>query len=321
MRIVLTGANGFIGAHLGKRLSEAGHSVVGTSRTPADPEPAGRGIEWAVVSEEGEGLERVLEGAEAVIHASAATPANASDRSSSAEAYRSSVEFSCRLAEAVASSGARAVVHFSSVAVLGPPDLLGGAVLDDARRPDPGTEYGRAKRESELALDDLAAPDRSVVHLRPPLVFGAGARGAWASLFRLVRSPLPLPFASVANRRSFLGIGNLAALVETVLAKAGEGGLSGAYLAADRETVSLREVCEALRGGLGRVPGLLPFPPALLAAALRAAGRGEAAAGLLGDLVVDASRAWETFGWNPGEPTLEAMARSVDIPASAPSPV
>ncbi len=269
---------------------------------------------WSVVGSAGEGLAEALEGVEAVVHSAGATPANAGRGDSAAEAYRSSVVFSRRLAETVSVAGVRAVVHLSSVAVLGRPEALGGAILDDSRKPDPGTDYGRSKRDCEQALDAAAAPDRPVVHLRPPLIFGPGAKGAWGSLVSLARSPLPLPFGSVANRRSFLGIGNLASLVEAVLAKAGQGGLSGAYLAADRETVSLREVCTALRGALGRGAGLLPFPPALLAAALRAAGRAETAAGLLGDLVVDASPAREAFAWDPDEPTLAAMARSVSVP-------
>jgi UDP-glucose 4-epimerase len=309
MRILLTGANGFIGAHLGKLLSGAGHCVVGTARTSVGLDPS---RQWVVTGEgAGMGLDRALEGIDAVVHAAGATPSNAGRGGSAPAAFRDSVEFSRRLAAAVSASGARSVIHLSSVAVLGPAEIRGGASLDDAAESDPRTDYGRAKLESERILDEAAAADRPVVHLRPPLVFGAGARGTWASLERLARSPLPLPFASVANRRSFLGIGNLASLVEAVLAKAGSGALGGAYLAADRETVSLREVCAALRGALGRKPGLLPVPPAILVSALRIVGRGKAADGLCGDLVVDASRARGTFSWNPSEPTLEAMARSI----------
>lgn len=304
MRILLTGANGFVGSHLRRRLSEAGHRVVAASRKPPSATDVG---EWVVLDEDGD-FAAALEGCEALIHAAGATPANSGAVPSN---YEGSLRYSCRLAEAVPGSAVRTVIHLSSVAALGGVRALAASSIDDRLPAAPATDYGRSKREAELAFDGAAAPGRLVANLRLPLVFGPGAQGSWAALSRLAASGLPLPFASVANRRSFLGIGNLGRLVEAILASSGDGERSGTYVAADRELVSLREVCTALRSGLDRRAGLFPFPPALLSAPLRWAGREEMAAGLFADLVIDASRARETFGWDPVEPTLEAMARSL----------
>ena len=257
-------------------------------------------------------LDTILDGFDAVIHTAGATPSNATEP----EAYRTSVEFSRRLAEAVKQSDVRIVIHLSSVAALGGVSRLSAGVLDDSWDPAPVTDYGRSKQAAESHFEATVDSGRLVVNLRPPLVFGSGARGAWASLMKLARSPLPLPFAKVANRRSFLGMTNLCGLVDSILARAGEGSLSGTFLAADRETVSLCEICSALRHSLGRRPGLFSVPVAVMATPLGWAGREEMAAGLFGDLVIDSSRVMKTFAWIPGEPTLDGMARSLTFPSS-----
>jgi UDP-glucose 4-epimerase len=102
--------------------------------------------------------------------------------------------------------------------------------------------------------------------------------------------------------------------VEAVLRRwaAGEEA-AGAYVLGDAAPLSTRDMLVALREGLDRPPRLLPVPPALLAAALRAAGRGAIAAQLLGDLVVDSAAFRREFGWQPvadTRATLRAMARA-----------
>lgn len=311
MRILLTGASGFVGSHLSARLTADGHEVTGTTRVPCSGSDG-----KALVS-----LEACCtgnaEGFDAVIHAAGATPANAA---SDPGAYAASLDGSRRVADLIAKGGVRTVIHLSSIAVLGGGRSLACGTIDDRRESAPESDYGRCKQETEAIFRDLESPDRLVVNLRPPLIYGPGARGTWAQLLGLVRSPSPLPFGSVNNRRSFLGVESLGDLVVAILGHHGDGGRSGAYVAADREVVSLREICSALRHALGRRPGLLPFPPTLLAAALRCLGKKEAAAGLFGDLVIDASRVEKTFSWTPSMPTLEGMARTLTHPPT-PDPI
>ena len=80
--------------------------------------------------------------------------------------------------------------------------------------PDPRDPYARSKLEAEQALLEVAAATRlEVVTVRSPLVLGAGARSNVASLIALADSPWPLPFAAIANRRSFVHVDDLARLL------------------------------------------------------------------------------------------------------------
>ncbi|MFC6490148.1 hypothetical protein ACFP9U_19505, partial [Nitratireductor sp. GCM10026969] len=85
---------------------------------------------------------------------------------------------------------------------------------------------------------------------------------------------------------------------------------SGTYDIADREQVSLRTILTRLRAGMGRPPRLLPFPPSIMRLGLRAAGRGQLAETLLGDLTVDPSNFMQVFGWRPPETTGDAIEAS-----------
>lgn len=294
MRILVTGANGFIGGRLVAVLREAGHDARGTARREFE----GFDPEIHSIVREGESFARMLGDCDALVHAAGvAHRPGATD----GEYFAGNRDWTRHLAWEAARSGAKAMVHLSSIAAR---ETGSGR----SRRP---SGYGLSKREAEPAVEALREAGKLGVNLRPPLVYGRGAPGNWGRLVRLARRTWPLPFASVRNRRSYIAIDHLADAVLAVLAKTGRFELSGTYEIADREAPSLPEVVGALRRGLGRRPGLFPFPPAWLAAGMRLARREAMAEGLLGDLLVDASAFGAAFDWSPLRPTLEAMAASV----------
>jgi len=126
-----------------------------------------------------------------------------------------------------------------------------------------------------------------------------------AELVRLARAPYPLPLGALAARRSLLALDNLTAAVDAVLAAPGP--LRRPLIVADREVLTIPEMIAAMRGGLGRRPGLFPLPSRLLEAALRAAGRAEIHQRLAGSLVADSS-ALARLGWTPAVSTQEGLA-------------
>lgn len=167
---------------------------------------------------------------------------------------------------------------------------------DDAPKPiDP---YGVSKLESEIGLREIAArTGMEIVVIRPPLVYGPGARGNFALLVGLVRKRIPLPFASLKNRRTLVAVQNLVDLIITCAAHPAAAG--EIFLAGDGEDLSTPELIRGIAAGLGVKPMLIPFPSSLLHMAAKAVGKESVYQRLCGSLQVDISWARKVLGWTP----------------------
>jgi len=208
---------------------------------------------------------------------------------------RDNMEKTRELALRAAASGARRLVFLSTVKVHGEETRGRPFRRDDA--PDPQDAYARSKWAAEQALAAVAAQGAlEVVVVRSPLVYGPGAGGNLRALLRLADSPWPLPFAAIANRRSFVHVADLARLLVACAATPGARGRT--YLAANREsTPSTPRIVTAMRSALGRPARLVSVPPALLEAAAGLAGQGERMRRLTRSLEVDAAPAESELGW------------------------
>ena len=164
--------------------------------------------------------------------------------------------------------------------------------------------------ESEIGLREIAArTGMEVVIVRPPLVYGPGARGNFALLVGLVRKKLPLPFASLKNRRTLVAVQNLVDLIITCThhpAAAGE-----IFLAGDGEDLSTPALIAGIAAGLGVKPMLLPFPPSLMHVAARITGKGAVYQRLCGSLQVDIAHTRDVLGWSPVVTPREGLRLAV----------
>jgi UDP-glucose 4-epimerase len=289
MRVLVTGANGFVGSRLIRFLRETGHAVTGVVRRDFE----GRDPSLVVLSGE-DSFAPLLAETDAVVHTAGVAHRPGATRE---EYWTGNRDLTTRLAAEVAASPVRVLIHLSSIA----------AREAGAGRSRRSEDYGLSKRGAEPAVVALAESGKLGVNLRPPLIYGPDAPGNWGKFVRLARLPVPLPFASVRNRRSYLALEHLCEATGAILSSSGDPARSGTYEIADRETPSLAEVLAAVRRGLSRPPGLVPFPTGILDRALRFAGREAMAEGLFGDLLLDARPFEEAFCWRPARPTLEAM--------------
>jgi nucleoside-diphosphate-sugar epimerase len=307
VKIVITGANGFVGRHLVQDLASKGFDLAAGVRQGSSVP-----TEWQALAGvspvrlEGKApFDKLLDGANTVIHLAGLA---AAPRAGDAEAalHEANVVLTAELVEAANRAGVKRFIHLSSIrAVVG---TTSAAVIDDRVLPAPVDAYGRSKLQSERLVADFAGPDRLAVTLRPPLVIGPGAKGNWRRLQQIAASNAWLPFAGITNRRSYLSVDTLCEAINHLCARNWPTEFSGAYALANPEALSLPAVVSALRQGMGRPARLFTLPG--LGAMQRVPALGGPARSLFGSLEVDPSRFLERFAFRPSRPIREAIAAS-----------
>jgi nucleoside-diphosphate-sugar epimerase len=306
MPILVTGATGFVGRPLCRRLAKAGAEIRAAIRPGANaPEGAiarpsphlGPDADWT----------RALSGAGAVVHLAARVHVM-HDRAADplAEFRAANVAGTLRLAEQAAAAGVRHLVFLSSIKANGE-ETHGTPFGPDQAAPVDA--YGVSKWEAEQGLAALAArTGMAVTILRPPLVYGPGVKGNFRALIRLVASGLPLPLGAIDNRRALIGIDNLCDAITAALARPPAAGLARTFTLCDRETVSTPELIRRLAIALDRPARLLPVPVAWLRLGGRLSGRSAMVQRLTASLEVDGSRIGPALGWVPPDSLDQGLA-------------
>lgn len=291
-RILVTGAQGFIGSALAPALVESRASVRTASRTSR----AIGGAEHCVVADLSAKTDwrRALEGVDAVIHL--AGPAHA--RFAEYELRAQIADATCALADQAEAAGVVRFIYVSSIKAAAA-RTYGDYALVETDTPEPGDTYGRAKLAAESAVRQHASL-RPVI-LRPPLVHGPSAKANFASLLRLADTSLPLPFANVRNHRSVIALSSFIGAVRAVLAK--PDGPAGVFHLADTPALSTGGIISALREALGRKPNLF-------------AARWLAALGpdtLTESLAVDDRAFRAAYDWAPAASATELLSETARV--------
>lgn len=308
-RLLVTGATGFVGRVLVDAARARGWSVSAATRGPASTAGLPPDLTVHAVGDLAGPVDwsRALDGIDAVVHLAARVHVMRETERDPAGAFRRvNVDASVALAEAARRAGVRRLVYASSIKVLGestPP----GVAFDDTSPPAPLDPYGVSKLEAERALASVAAGGRlELAVLRPPLVHGPGVGGNLERLVRWVAAGVPLPVGGVDNRRSLVGVDNLA---DALLAVAEHPAAAGrTFVVADAEYLSTPELVRRIGRAVGRPARIVAVPVPLLSMAMRVAGR-ESMRRLLESLRVDARGLRIALGWTPPRTVDEGLAR------------
>jgi UDP-glucose 4-epimerase len=300
---LVTGADGFVGKAVCRRLLAADYALrAGLWNAELWPalQAAVPGVsEFAVIGDLGENpnLPAALEDVSVVVHLAARVHVMHDKAGDPLHEFRRvNVGGTAALARAAAAQGLRRLVFVSTAKVNG--ESTPGRPFAEGDPPAPQDPYAVSKWEAEEALRSVAEKTGlEVVIVRPPLVYGPGVRANFLSLMRLVGRGIPLPLPDTKNRRSLIGVENLAdCLVRCV---SHPGAANETFMVSDGEDVSTRELIARLARALGRSARFLPVPEFAVRLAARLVGKEAAVDRLLGSLVIDSGKARRTLEWKP----------------------
>ena len=307
--VLVTGANGFVGRALCAELARCGYLVRGAVRESS------RAIELpgevVAVGDLGGDTDwsPALAGVQVVIHLAARVHVMQETAVDPGAVFRDvNVRATSGLARAAALHGVKRFVYVSSIKVNGEATTDKPFTPDDV--PHPQDSYAVSKWEAEQVVRRIAKESGlEVAVVRPPLVYGPGVGGNFLRLLKLIERGVPLPLASIDNRRSMIYIGNLAAALITCAAHPAAAGTT--YLVSDGEDVSTPQLIATLARLMEKSPRLWPFPSVILHSMGRLIGKADEIERLIGSLQVDSSRIRNKLGWTPPFAVEQGLAETI----------
>ena len=296
LNIAITGASGFVGSALVKQLTLQGSNAL-TLLTRRPIKHDGATIQTRP------DFDFDLTSQDVVIHAAARAHVMNETLSDPLAEYRKiNVHGSLALAKAALSAGVQRFIFISSIKVNGEKTATGQAFSVESPE-HPEDAYGQSKWEAEQALKDLISGSQmELVILRPPLIYGPGVKGNFASLLRISQRRLPLPLGALSNSRSLISLDNLLDLIIVCLKH--PGAANQTFLASDDRDLSTTELLKQLGDACGKPARLVPVPPVILQGIARMLGKKSIAERLTGNLQIDISHTRTTLDWEP--PVLPA---------------
>lgn len=306
-RVLVSGANGFVGRILCSSLSHAGCIVRAAVRNESAVVTGA--AETVVVGNLGGDTDwrDAMRDVDAVIHLAAR--AHVPQKASEARLYHETNALGAKaIAEAATRAGVARLIYLSTVKVNGEETV--GVAFRASDPPRPQDAYAESKLMGEqLATEAVRGSGTELVIVRSPLVYGPGVRANFLALMRWIESGWPIPLGSVRNRRSLIGVWNLCDLLRRCLeAPAAAGRI---WMASDGVDLSTPDLIRHVAAAMKRPARLVAIAPSLLKVAGALTGRGAMVARLTGSLTVDISETQRDLGWSPPMTVEEGLERTV----------
>lgn len=306
-RVLVTGANGFVGRHLQRTLSALGieyRTAVRSAATAGDPR-------CCVVGDIGRpdtSWSAALDGIDVVVHlAGRAHILQETAKDPRSEFMRVNADGTANLATAAAAAGVQRLLYVSSVGVLG--SSSGDSPFTAASTPRPHNAYTESKLAGEVAARSAGA-HLGVVVVRAPLIYGSGVRANFYSLLEWVDKEWPLPLGAVANRRSFVSVWNVCDILVNALTH--PAAADRTWLVSDGEDLSTPDLIRRIASAMQRRTRLLRVPVGVLDALGRLTGRRAQLIQLCGSLALDITQTCNELSWRPPVSVDHALARTVE---------
>lgn len=302
-RVLVTGADGFVGPYVCRRLIESGYithaGVRGIALWPELQQAVPGLTEYSLLGDlsANDNLHAHLANVSTLVHLAGRAPAAGGVGAESLQEYRHvNVDGTKSIALAAADAGVRRLIFVSTVKVHG--ESTKDLAFSPNSPADPRSPYAVSKWEAEEALRDVAAKTRlEVTVVRPPQVYGPGVRGNFLRLMQVVDRAMPLPLPKKPNRRSMICANNLADFLVCCVARPEAAGRS--FLVKDADDISTRELITRLAQLLSRPLRLLTVSEHIIRFAAKLTSNEKEAGRVLDSLVVDSRRTEEELDWIP----------------------
>ncbi|BBP45276.1 UDP-glucose 4-epimerase [Thiosulfatimonas sediminis] len=306
MKVILTGSTGFVGASVLKKLEESEHHVDCLVRS----QQASLSVSCSTVVadlthlSDANSLEPLLSSladCDVVVHCAARAHIMKDEAVDPLDEYRRvNRDATLMLAQMAAEQGVKRFVFVSSIKVNGEFSQPNQRFIPDviAAPTDP---YGLSKYEAEQGLKKISdETGMEVVIIRPPLVYGPGVKGNFASMIRWVKKGVPLPLGLVKNFRSLVAVENLADFISLCANRhKSPKAANEVFLISDGEDISTSDLLRKVAKAYGVKARLLPIPVGLMKFFAQLFGKGSVADRLFGNLQVDSTKARDLLGWVP----------------------
>ena len=291
--VFVTGASGFVGKALVRKLTADGYSVTAVPRR----QDAARHFHCNQVDSYDDGI-RLITAHSCIVHLAARVHVMSDKADDPRSAFRAAnVDLPLNLARHAAAAGVRRFIFLSSIKVNGEETLPGHAFgADDDCAPH--DSYAISKMEAEQGLRKIAADTGlEVVIIRPPLVYGPGVRANFAALMHAVARGLPLPLGRIDNRRSLIALDNLLDFIAACIEH--PAAANQTFVVSDGVDLSTPELIRRIARAVGKPARLIPVPLWMLKTGAALFGKQEKLQRLCGNLQIDISKTRELLGWKP----------------------
>ncbi len=294
MKILITGVSGFVGQSLVETLKMLDVDLVGVGRNLIT---SNTDTFFSVPDFSNQAAWKVpLEACDVVIHLAARVHIMNDKALNPIKEFRKvNVEGTLALAVQAARAGVKRFIYVSSIGVNGSQSTL---PFTELSKPNPHNAYAYSKWEAEQTLHQVSAEtDMEFVIIRPPLVYGAGAKGNFARLLKAVEREIPMPLGGIYNKRSFVYIGNLIDLIVRCIEH--PVAANQLFLVSDGQDLSTTELLQKCAVALGVKSRLIAVPQSVIKVCASILGKQSVAQGVCGNLQVDISKAYNLLGWKP----------------------